>query len=186
VILAYEKPGKPSCSNHEHQLISMHWCAGIAVKAAKLMLQHLENVEDRLDIGRDARPPVDLKRLFAGVSQSHTPVSPHPRYRLPASPDTRPMLRDMRERAAQLAQPMRLAAHVRMQRDRAHQRGIRRLFQHLVELIDDEIGEVLRRHGGAPRWRWRSFASCGYGTDNSGPARVASATGRSSWHQSST
>jgi DNA-binding GntR family transcriptional regulator len=37
-----------------------------AVKAAKLMLQHLENVEDRLDLDREARPPVDLKRLFAG------------------------------------------------------------------------------------------------------------------------
>jgi DNA-binding GntR family transcriptional regulator len=66
VILAYEKPGKPSCSNHEHQLILDALVRRDAVKAAKLMLQHLENVEDRLDIGRDARPPVDLKRLFAG------------------------------------------------------------------------------------------------------------------------
>jgi DNA-binding GntR family transcriptional regulator len=66
VILAYEKPGKPSCSNHEHRLILDALVRRDAVKAAKLMLQHLENVEDRLDIGRDVRPPVDLKRLFAG------------------------------------------------------------------------------------------------------------------------
>jgi DNA-binding GntR family transcriptional regulator len=66
VILAYEKPGKPSCSNHEHQMILDALVRKDAVKAAKLMLQHLENVEDRLDIGRDSRPPVDLKRLFAG------------------------------------------------------------------------------------------------------------------------
>ena len=54
--------------------------------------------------------------------------------------------RDMRERAAQLAQPVRLAADMRMQRDRAHQRRRLRLLQHLVELIDDEIREMLRRH----------------------------------------
>ena len=40
-------------------------------------------------------------------------------------PDARAMSRDMREGAAQLAQPMRLAADMRMQRDRAHQRGAR-------------------------------------------------------------
>jgi DNA-binding GntR family transcriptional regulator len=66
VILAYEKPGKPSCSNHEHQLILDALARRDAGKAAKLMLQHLENVEDRLDLDRDTRPPVDLKRLFAG------------------------------------------------------------------------------------------------------------------------
>ena len=66
VILAYEKPGKPSCSNHEHQMILDALARRDAVKAAKLMLQHLENVEERLDLDRDLRPPVDLKRLFAG------------------------------------------------------------------------------------------------------------------------
>src|SRR4051812_24009219 len=66
VILAYEKPGKPSCSNHEHRMILDALVRRDAAKAAKLMLQHLENVEDRLDIDRDTRPPVDLKRLFAG------------------------------------------------------------------------------------------------------------------------
>lgn len=66
VILAYEKPGKPSCSNHEHQLILDALTRRDAAKAAKLMLQHLENVEERLDLDRDARPPVDLKQLFAG------------------------------------------------------------------------------------------------------------------------
>ena len=37
-----------------------------AGKAAKLMLQHLENVEKRLDLDRDVRPAVDLRQLFAG------------------------------------------------------------------------------------------------------------------------
>jgi DNA-binding GntR family transcriptional regulator len=66
VILAYEKPGKPSCSNHEHQMILDALVKRDAAKAAKLMVQHLENVEARLDLDRDTRPPVDLKQLFAG------------------------------------------------------------------------------------------------------------------------
>jgi DNA-binding GntR family transcriptional regulator len=66
VILTYEKPGKPSCSNHEHQAILDALTQRDGAKAARLMLRHLENVEDRLDLDRDARPSVDLKRLFAG------------------------------------------------------------------------------------------------------------------------
>lgn len=65
VILAYEKPGQPSCSNHEHQLILDALAKRDAAKAAKLMLQHLENVEARLDLDRNVRPAVDLKQLFA-------------------------------------------------------------------------------------------------------------------------
>ena len=68
--LAYEKPGKPSCSNHEHQLILDALTRRDAAKAAKLMLLHLENVEERLDLDRDARPPVDLGRLFAASLKS--------------------------------------------------------------------------------------------------------------------
>jgi DNA-binding GntR family transcriptional regulator len=66
VILAYEKPGKPSCSNHEHQMILDALAKRDAARAAKLMVQHLENVEERLDLDRDTRPAVDLNQLFAG------------------------------------------------------------------------------------------------------------------------
>jgi DNA-binding GntR family transcriptional regulator len=69
VIFAYEKPGKPSCSNHEHQLILAALVRRDAAKAAKLMLQHLENVEERLDLDREARPSVDLKQLFAAAGK---------------------------------------------------------------------------------------------------------------------
>lgn len=65
VILAYEKPGQPSCSNHEHQLILDALARKDAAKAARLMLQHLENVEKRLDLDRDERSQVDLRQLFA-------------------------------------------------------------------------------------------------------------------------
>lgn len=64
IILAYEKPGKPSCSNHEHQLILDALARRDGARAAKLMLQHLENVEARLDLDRDTRVEVDLRQLF--------------------------------------------------------------------------------------------------------------------------
>ena len=64
-ILAYETPGKPSCSNHEHQLILDALVRKETDKAVALMIEHLENVEDRLDLDRDARPVVDLAQLFA-------------------------------------------------------------------------------------------------------------------------
>lgn len=66
VILAYEKPGQPSCSNHEHRLILGALARRDAAKAAKLMLQHLDNIEKRLDLDREARRSVDLAELFAG------------------------------------------------------------------------------------------------------------------------
>jgi DNA-binding GntR family transcriptional regulator len=65
VILAYEKPGQPSCSNHEHRLILDALARHDAAKAAKLMLQHLDNIEKRLDLDREARRAVDLKSVFA-------------------------------------------------------------------------------------------------------------------------
>jgi DNA-binding GntR family transcriptional regulator len=64
VILAYEKPGKPSCSNHEHQLILDALASRDGARAAKVMLRHLENVEERLDLDRDTRATVDLQELF--------------------------------------------------------------------------------------------------------------------------
>jgi DNA-binding GntR family transcriptional regulator len=66
VILAYEKPGQPSCSNHEHQTILDALAKRDAAKAAKLMLRHLENVEMRLDLDRNTRSVIDLKQLFLG------------------------------------------------------------------------------------------------------------------------
>ena len=65
VILVYEKPGKPSCSHHEHQMILDAIAAGEAPRAAGLMDEHLGNVEERLDLDRDTRKHIDLGKLFA-------------------------------------------------------------------------------------------------------------------------
>ena len=70
VILVYEKPGKPSCSHHEHQMILDAIRAGDPAKAVALMDEHLGNVEERLDLDRDARKEIDLKKLFGAISRS--------------------------------------------------------------------------------------------------------------------
>lgn len=65
VILAYESPGKPACSNHEHQLILDALIRKQTERAVTLMLQHLENVEKRLDLNPSVRPAVNLESLLA-------------------------------------------------------------------------------------------------------------------------
>lgn len=65
VILVYEKPGQPSCSHHEHQLILEAIAAGDAARATRLMDEHLANVEDRLDLDRETRKGIDLAALLA-------------------------------------------------------------------------------------------------------------------------
>ena len=52
-----------------------------------------------------------------------------------------PMRADMRQGAAQMAQAMGLADDIGMQRDAHHQRFARALRQHLVEMVDDHLGE---------------------------------------------
>src|SRR5262245_44653926 len=55
------------------------------------------------------------------------------------------MFHAMRERLSQCPQAERMAAEKGMQRNAAHQRAPRRLIEHLVELIDDELRELLCR-----------------------------------------
>ncbi len=65
MILAYEKPGYTKLLRiSEHQMILEALARRDAAKAAKLMLEHLENVEERSISTRDLRPPVDLKQVF--------------------------------------------------------------------------------------------------------------------------
>ena len=52
------------------------------------------------------------------------------------------MRHDVAYRGAKGAQPVRLADDERVQRDREHQRKLARLLQHLVELVDDHLGEL--------------------------------------------
>jgi DNA-binding GntR family transcriptional regulator len=64
VIQAYERPGRPSCSYHEHEHILEAMEAKDTPKAIALMSEHLSNIEGRLDLDRDERPTVSLAKVF--------------------------------------------------------------------------------------------------------------------------
>lgn len=64
VISTFERPGRPSCSHDEHYDILDALCAGDADRASRLMLDHLGNVEDRLDLD-PPKKPADLAEIFA-------------------------------------------------------------------------------------------------------------------------
>ena len=64
VILAYERPGKPSCSHHEHKDIVDALCKKDADRAAALMAAHLRNVEERLELGGGRDKRIDFAEIF--------------------------------------------------------------------------------------------------------------------------
>lgn len=68
VIAAYETPGQPSCSNHEHELIFEALLRRDVERAVALMIEHLAQVEARLDLDRKTKQPVDLARIFGGAA----------------------------------------------------------------------------------------------------------------------
>jgi DNA-binding GntR family transcriptional regulator len=64
VIQSYEKPGSPSCSGHEHKAILDALKRKDVARASALMVEHLSNVEGRLDLDREVRPEISLERVF--------------------------------------------------------------------------------------------------------------------------
>lgn len=67
VILTYEQPGRPSCSNHEHEHILEAFERGDAESAATLMIEHLNAIEERLDFGDRQRAEIDLAAILRGL-----------------------------------------------------------------------------------------------------------------------
>src|SRR5437660_2476218 len=63
----------------------------------------------------------------------------------PRQPHAITVLADVLERAAQPADAVRPTGDERVERDRAHQRLAGRLGEHLVELVDDQIRELVAR-----------------------------------------
>ena len=64
-IAAYETPGRPSCSNHEHSDILAALSRKDADAAVALMVAHLDAIESRLDLDRNGRQSVDLASIFS-------------------------------------------------------------------------------------------------------------------------
>jgi len=68
VIATYERQGKPSCSHEEHSAILAALQRRDADTAARLMLEHLGNVEDRLYFDPPERD-TDLSRIFGRLEK---------------------------------------------------------------------------------------------------------------------
>jgi DNA-binding GntR family transcriptional regulator len=65
VIAAYEAPGRPSCSNHEHRDILDALVRGDAEAAGALMIDHLSAIEGRLAFDEAGKPTIDLAAILA-------------------------------------------------------------------------------------------------------------------------
>lgn len=65
IIALYDKPSVPSCIGEEHRDIVDALAAGEAQRAAKLMVEHLNHIEENLDLAVPAQGPVDLESVLA-------------------------------------------------------------------------------------------------------------------------
>lgn len=65
VIILYDAPNVPSCPYHEHSDITDAIEAHDAVRAATLMLGHLNHVESSLDLLEPVAGEIDLEAVFA-------------------------------------------------------------------------------------------------------------------------
>jgi len=65
IIALYDKPAKPSCLGEEHGEIADAIAAGDARRASTLMIEHLNHVEQELDLSMGIERPVDLAAALA-------------------------------------------------------------------------------------------------------------------------
>lgn len=65
IIALYDKPAKPSCLGEEHGEIADAIAAGDARRASALMIEHLNHVEQELDLSMGIEPPLDLAAALA-------------------------------------------------------------------------------------------------------------------------
>lgn len=65
IIYLYERPNVPACRGNDHVAISKAIVRGDGARAAALMLAHLNEVEEGLDMARAAKADVDLADALA-------------------------------------------------------------------------------------------------------------------------
>jgi DNA-binding GntR family transcriptional regulator len=65
IIALYDAPSMPHCRSDEHEEIVDAIAAGDRAKATRLMIEHLEHVEEGLDLNVEQPGPVDLEAALA-------------------------------------------------------------------------------------------------------------------------
>jgi len=65
IITLYDKPNTPACPEHEHETLVDLIEAGKAEAAHEHMLQHLQHIEQTLDLSREMRDEPDLEAIFS-------------------------------------------------------------------------------------------------------------------------
>ena len=68
VIAVYERPGPSSCHHDEHARLVEHVAERDADKSAEAMRQHLQGIEDSLDLEDTVAPKVNLRQVFAQLA----------------------------------------------------------------------------------------------------------------------
>lgn len=68
IIAVYEAPGNAMCSHEEHGILLDRLAAGDAGGAVRYMTEHLQRLEDGLDLAAAKRRPVDLQDVFARLA----------------------------------------------------------------------------------------------------------------------
>lgn len=65
IIALYDRPAVPSCLGEEHAALVEALAAGDAARAGKLMIEHLDHVEENLDLTVHEPGPADLESALA-------------------------------------------------------------------------------------------------------------------------
>jgi DNA-binding GntR family transcriptional regulator len=68
IIAVYEAPGKAMCSHAEHGALLDRLAARDVAGAVRYMEEHLQRLEDSLDLAAAKRRPVDLQGVFAQLA----------------------------------------------------------------------------------------------------------------------
>jgi len=65
IILLYDSPNMPACPNHEHSELIDAIEARDETAAVKAVVEHLQHIQETLDLSGDDGPEIDLEDIFA-------------------------------------------------------------------------------------------------------------------------
>ncbi|KAF7599923.1 MAG: GntR family transcriptional regulator [Candidatus Dactylopiibacterium carminicum] len=65
IILLYDSPNMPACPNHEHSELIDAIETRDEAQAVRCIVEHLQHIEETLDLSGDEGPEIDLESIFA-------------------------------------------------------------------------------------------------------------------------